>query len=384
MLVACQYGGFLLIEVRTTEVVVVVASRVVVNGVVNIRIHLALDSSQIVGVDAIAALVGIRQSVQTNILLLSCAALRGEGINHTLGIWNASPCRFEVVRTIHRHTALVEFLTVLQDVLAHVAQVDVEVAAIVASLVATVNEWVEQPELYVLHVGSLEVVGVELAHHTAPSLRRVIESSALIYVGVQVVRTSLTWVVSQVEDWQRVALALVHILVWIYFTNIHLSHVMVGELVEVALEVSWCKRRITTSEEWVDVVPCQERTVVAIFCVVRQVAVLHFGWRGGESPCLWSALVYAALGRFEVIDVGGIALHTTCLSSDELCHFGRERDARRLCHVDERNLVENIGQPLRLLLPVQIQSPDGVVQWLATHAHFRGKCLLLEAHECTA
>ena len=58
-LVAFQDAGFLLVIVRATEEVVVVACRVVVEGVVNIGIHLALDGSQIVGVDAIVAFVGI-------------------------------------------------------------------------------------------------------------------------------------------------------------------------------------------------------------------------------------------------------------------------------------------------------------------------------------
>ena len=78
---------------------------------------------------------------------------------------------------------------------------------------------------------------------------------------------------------------------------------MVGELVEVALDVSWGKRRTTASEERVDIVPSKERTVVAVHLIVAEVAILQVGWSGGESPRLRTAHVDAALGGFEVVNV---------------------------------------------------------------------------------
>ena len=52
--------------------------------------------------------------------------------------------------------------------------------------------------------------------------------------------------------------------------------------------------------------------------------------------------------------------------------------------MQERYLVEHVRQPLRLLLPAQVQAPDGVVQRLLTHRHLRGQGLLGEVHQRTA
>ena len=52
--------------------------------------------------------------------------------------------------------------------------------------------------------------------------------------------------------------------------------------------------------------------------------------------------------------------------------------------MQEGYLVEHRGEPLALLLPVHIESPDGVTQRLRTHRHLRGESLLREMHQCTA
>ena len=39
---------------------------------------------------------------------------------------------------------------------------------------------------------------------------------------------------------------------------------------------------------------------------------------------------------------------------------------------------------MRLLFPVEVQSPNHVVQRFVTHTHLRGECLFLEFHERTA
>ena len=46
--------------------------------------------------------------------------------------------------------------------------------------------------------------------------------------------------------------------------------------------------------------------------------------------------------------------------------------------------VEQIGEPLALLLPVQAQSPDGVVKRFAAHCHLGSQCLLAEVLQRTA
>ena len=51
--------------------------------------------------------------------------------------------------------------------------------------------------------------------------------------------------------------------------------------------------------------------------------------------------------------------------------------------MEERYLVEDRGEPLRLLLPVYVQPPDGVVQGFLAHGHLRDEGLLGEVHQRT-
>ena len=105
-------------------------------------------------------------------------------------------------RSVRRHAALIEFLTVAEDVLAHFAEVDIEVATVVGrrSLLTGVDKGVEHPEFDVLDVGCLEVVGVQLSHHTAPMLLRIVECSVVVEVRIEVVRSALVGVIGEVED----------------------------------------------------------------------------------------------------------------------------------------------------------------------------------------
>ena len=51
--------------------------------------------------------------------------------------------------------------------------------------------------------------------------------------------------------------------------------------------------------------------------------------------------------------------------------------------MQEWNLVEHICKPLTLFLPVDIQSPNGVVEWFRTHIHLSCQWLFREVHEGT-
>ena len=171
------------------------------------------------------------------------------------------------LQSVDRHSALVELLAVAQDVLAHLAKVDVEVASIFRSLaLATcIDEGVEHPELYVLHIGSLEVVGVELAHHATPMLLRIVERSVLREVGIEVVRSALVGIVGKIEYGERRRSSVVRTLVAVgeKLVDIELANVMVAELFEVALDVTWRERRRAACEQGVDSVPRKSRAVEA-------------------------------------------------------------------------------------------------------------------------
>ena len=107
--------------------------------------------------------------------------------------------------------------------------------------VSVVDERVEQPELYILHVVRLEVACVYLAHHSAPPLLRVVQVAIGIQVRIQVVGTALLRIVGHVQNRKGVALALVGVAVRIDFPHEHFPHVVVRKLVEVAFDMTWCK-----------------------------------------------------------------------------------------------------------------------------------------------
>ena len=238
--VAFQDGGLAGVEVAAAVVVVAVAGRVFKDGVVGGLGYLALNGVEIVFVDAEAPLLTVGQTVQTHVLTLARTTLCAERIDHALLGRNTAPEGLCVVaRVAHRHAALVEFLAVFQHVLAHVTQVDVEVTALVA--VSVVDERVEQPELYILHVVRLEVACVYLAHHSAPPLLRVVQVAIGIQVRIQVVGTALLRIVGHVQNRKGVALALVGVAVRIDFPHEHFPHVVVRKLVEVAFDMTWCK-----------------------------------------------------------------------------------------------------------------------------------------------
>ena len=101
-------------------------------------------------------------------------------------------CLHETVGAVDGHSALIEFLSVTQNVFAHLAEVKIEIAAKVAGVAVapTVDEGVKHPKLHIFYIGCLKVVGVELAHHAAPMVLRVVERSVIGKIRAEVVRTA--------------------------------------------------------------------------------------------------------------------------------------------------------------------------------------------------
>ena len=63
--------------------------------------------------------------------------------------------------------------------------------------------------------------------------------------------------------------------------------------------------------------------------------------------------------------------------------FSREGDIRGSRTVQTRQEGQHIRQPLTLFLPVDVQSPQGVVQRFTAHTHLRSERLLREMLEST-
>ena len=148
-------------------------------------VHLALYLVKI-GALIEGLLLGIGQAVETHVLQSSASARGGKGVGHRALGWNLTPLGVsEAIASVHRHTALIKLLAVSQNILAHLAQVDVEIATIIGGigLLTRVYEWVEHPKLDVFDVGLLEVVGIQLTHHTAPHVLWIAERTISLKVG---------------------------------------------------------------------------------------------------------------------------------------------------------------------------------------------------------
>ena len=240
------------------------------------------------------------------------------------------------------------------------------------------DEGIEHPELHILDVGLLEIVGVEAPHHTAPVLRGVVERTVVVEVGVEVVGSALVRVVGDVHHRERgggtVVAALVA--VGIELAHIDLTHVRVGEHRQVALDIRRGERGGTAREERVDGVPGHLRTVEArAQCGLVGALGEHRG-HGGENPRGRVQDGYLVRGGLEVIDIRRIVLHVVCLACEELGKLTRERYLGRLRQVEERYLVEGVGEPLALVFPVDIETDDGVVHGLGSHGDLRRERLL--------
>ena len=159
---------------------------------------------------------------------------------------------------------------------------------------------------------------------------------------------------------------------------------MVGELFKVALDVTRRQAAGAAGEERVDGVPGQQGPVVARRHGGLVVVVLHHGGRTREHPLLGFQDADQVLGVLEVVQVGGVVLRTTGTSGNELCELSRELYLRGLRDVQEGNLVEHVGQPLRLLLPAEVESPQRVVERFLAHGDLRRQRLLREVHQRTA
>ena len=236
-LIAIQNAGALGIEIRSTEVVIVVAGRVVAPRLHNTVVgYYRTNAIQPLVVGAILLLLIISQSVVARILFLArtCGGGKGVGLGGLYGY--LSPLGGgKVLTSIHGHAALVEFLSVAQYILAHLAQVKVQVAGIIGcrTILACIDKRIEQPELDVFDVGLLKVVGINLSHHTSPLGLGVQQLSVAIQRERQVVRSALLWIVGQIKYRQRRCCTVISTLVAIriQFLYIHLAHIVVRQLV---------------------------------------------------------------------------------------------------------------------------------------------------------
>ena len=91
-----------------------------------------------------------------------------------------------------------------------------------------------------------------------------------------------------------------------------------------------------------------------------------------------AALVAAAL---KVIEIRCVALYLLVLSGQQLGKLGVEGYLAGLGCLYEGQLVNEVGEPLALLLPADVCAPQGVLERLVAHVYLGGERLLIEEHQ---
>ncbi len=247
VLVAVEDRHLLLVEVIAAVKVVAVA-RGVVEGRELVLLH-GLDRGrgqhlaqplQEVGIGGIGLLVFGAEAIETHVLLHARAGGVVEGIGERrLGRHPTPHGVFDVGGVaVHGQAVFIRLEAVLEDVLAHLAQVEVKVAAVLVVEVG-VEEGIHHPKLHILDVRLLEVGVVEAAHDAAPALLGVEQVAVGVNVGrVEVIGAALLGIEREVERLNGRRLAVVEFAAREHLAVGNFAHVGVRQLVEVVFQIA--------------------------------------------------------------------------------------------------------------------------------------------------
>ena len=388
-LITVEDALLLLVEVTSTEVVVVVAGRVVLPCLPDTVVgNHATHGIKPLTVGTILAFLLVVKAVEAHILQLARTRGGGKGIGLGGLLRNLTPLGRRIGLTaIDRHAALVELLTVAEDIFRHLTEVEVEVATIVAgrTILTGVDEGIEQPELDILDIGLLEIVGVEAAHHTAPLGLGLLQTTVGRKVTSQVIGSTLLWIVGQIQHVERSRSTVVCRLttVGVEFLHVDFTHVVVRQLVEVALDVRGGERGVAAGEDGIDAIPCQQSTVHATTHAGLVGTLREHRRHTRQGPLLRFLHTEVGLRVLKVVDIRSVVLGAASCTTNQLGKLTGEGDVARFFHMEEGYLIEHRGEPLTLLFPVHTQAPEGITQRFVTHRHLRGQSLFVEVHQRT-
>ena len=167
--------------------------------------------------------------VEPYILFFACTGRIVKGNNGGLSKRNASPNgSFEIlIRIVDGQSVFERFFTILQDILADIAQVEVKVTAVI--ILSSINKRVHHPEFDVFDVGGFEVRRFDLPHNSSPPILRVQQLSGcrINTCDVQVVRSAFFGVIGQVEQCHQRSSRRINVAIGKKFGFAHLTGIMV-------------------------------------------------------------------------------------------------------------------------------------------------------------
>ena len=207
---------FLLVVIRAEVVVIVIAGRVIERRERigfplrnHLRVHFLSESRNVIRIGVCTVifkekLILVIQTVKTKVLLLTCTCLVGESAYRGRCFRHASPNG--VLRLIslivfaYRKAILKGFLSVFENIFAHVAKVDIEVATFPIR-VGVGETRIHNPKLYIFYIGFLEIGVVNLSHDTAPTLLGVSELTIGInLICADIIRSAFGRVEREIEE----------------------------------------------------------------------------------------------------------------------------------------------------------------------------------------
>ena len=301
------------------------------------------------------------QTVQTHILLLARACLVAERYHRTRRTRHVTPDRridTTLVLVAHRQTVLERFLAVAQDILAHVTQVDIQIAVVP---VRVRQRRIHQPELDILDVRLLEIRVVQSPHDTAPTLLRRGQLTAVVQlVGRHVVRTAFLRVISEVQHRQFRIHVRRLLPVRVDFLLINDTCPVVAQYVHIVADMLR-RVRLRITEDRIHCEPTDRRAVLVIADLVDVFRLRKSGRGRTQEPV--TRVVYVDIGRrvLEVIDIRRTYLtHIVRMTRDQVRKLRIDLEGRWCRRRDPGDLVDRVRQPLQLGLPAAVNTPDRV------------------------
>ena len=293
---------------------------------------------------------------------------------------HAAPDSFGSIclRTVGRQPVFVCLASVFKHVFRHFAEIDVQVAPVGRGLV--INERIHQPKFQIFDIVRLEIGGFHAARDTSPLVLGVGQITVrAIAAYVHVVRTALTWVERQIKRLYVRGLAVNEFAVREDFLLGNLPDEMVRQLVAVVPQIRR-RGRGCTVEHVVDVIPCQQRPVLAVRYVIGIFRFRKTARCAGQFPIRRITHIVRNLGRFEIVDIHP-ALRPGSRTRQYLCEFGIERDGGRLFQVKYGYAVQEIGNGLELVAVRSIQTPSEIGYGIIAVIHLFGHRFFRKIHE---
>ena len=217
-----------------------------------------------------SVLILVDETVKADILMDASTTGVVVGISDRTQIRDSPPNRCDkiCIVTIGGQAVLITLETILEDILTHITQVEVQQASILVVQFG-VHERVKHPELDILDASLLKVSIVNFAHNATPSLLGIEQMSFNVNIGsIQVVGTALTRIEREVKRLDDGRFTIIDVTTWKHFVNRYLTGVGIGQRIQVILDVSRSIGRTAFCEQPVDGIPRQQRAILAIGDVI--------------------------------------------------------------------------------------------------------------------